>query len=135
MKHAMAREELKIEFRGEDEAVINDEVTIRSKPLVTYLKHALKFYLGPHGGEVTVTRDYYDERVASYIISRDGEETSVYISDTGVEVDGTEVKNELLASLIKRALDAYFLTNGEAEMEVVETKPGAYRIRAKTLGG
>jgi hypothetical protein len=126
-------QEVKIEFRGEDEVVINDEVTIRSKPLVTYLKHALNFYLGPRGG-IGVSRDYYDERVASYIISQDGEETSVYISDTGVEVDGTEVKNELLASLLKRALDAYFLTNGEAEMEVVETEPGAYRIREKALG-
>jgi hypothetical protein len=133
MKHAMAHE-VKIEFRGEDEVVINDEVTIRSKPLVTYLKHALGFLLGPRDGEVTVTRDYYDERVASYIISQGGEESSVYIGEGGVEVNGVEVKSELLAQFLRRALNAYFITDGEREVEVEEKGP-VYYIRAKTPGG
>jgi len=125
----MAHDELKIEFRGEDEVIINDSTVIRSRPLATYLKHVINFYLGPPD-EVTVTRDYYDEHVASYILESEEKETNVYIGDNGVEVDGMEVKNELLASLLKHAINAYFLTNGEAEMEVVETGPGAYRIRA-----
>jgi hypothetical protein len=133
MKHAMAHEELKIEFKGEDEVVINDNTTIKSKPLVTYLKHAINFLLGPRDGEVTVTRDYYDEHIASYIISQGGEETSVYIGEGGVEVNGAEVKSELLAQFLRRVLNAYFITDGEREV-VIKKKGPVYYIRAKTLG-
>ena len=127
-------QEVKIEFRGEDEVVINDDVAIRSKPLVTYLKHVLDFYLGPQG-VVTITRDYYDEHIASYILESEGKEVNVYIGDTGVEVDGTEVKSELLALLLRHALDAFFINSGkEVVIEKDMAKP-VYYIRARTPGG
>jgi hypothetical protein len=129
----MAREEeLKIEFKGEDEVIINNNTTIKSKPLVAFLKHALSFYLGPRGG-IGVSRDYCDEHVSSYIISRDGDETSVYISDTGVEIDGKEVKSELLASLLKHTLDAYIICDGERTVEIWK-KGRKYIIKATTPG-
>jgi len=126
--------ELNIEFKNENEIEMNGTI-IKSKPLVTFLRHAFDFLLGPSDEEVAITRDYYDEHVASYIILQGGQETRVYINDTSVEIDGTEIKDELLASLLKHALNAYFLTNGDTEMEIKETKPGTYHIRAKTPGG
>jgi hypothetical protein len=124
-------EEVKIEFKGEGEIVINDSTTIKNKPLVTYLRHVFNYLLGPRDGEVTVTRDYYDERVASYVISQDGEETSIYIGEDGVEVNGTEVRSKLLAKLLRHALGAYIFGDGESE---IEEREGVYYIRTKTLG-
>ncbi len=133
VKHAMAQE-VKIEFRGEDEVVINDDVTIRSKPLVVYLKHVLDFYLGPQGG-ITITRDYYDEHIASYILESEGKEVNVYIGDTGVEVGGTEVKSELLTLLLRHALDAFFINSDKEVVIEKDTAKPVYYIRAKTPGG
>jgi len=132
----MSQEEVKIEIRGEDEIVVNDSTTIRSKPLAMFLRHALDFLLGPRGGEVTVTRDYYDEHVSSYILSDGDCESSVYIGDNSIEVNGVEVKSKIFALLLRHALSAYFLTNGDGEVEIEEDagKP-VYYIRAKTLGG
>jgi hypothetical protein len=126
-------EELEIKFRGEDEVIINNNTVIKSKPLATFLRHALKFYLGPRGG-IGVSRDYYDERVTSYIVSRDGEETSVYIGDTGVEVDGVEVKSELLASLLKHILNAFIMCDGEGTVEIWR-RGRKYIIKATTPCG
>ena len=130
MKPAMAQE-VKIEFRGEDEAVINDNTIIKSKPFVTFLRHVIAFLLGPQDGEFSIKRDYYDERISSYIINQDGEESYVFIGEDGIEVDGKEVKSGLLARALKRVLNAYFLEEGENE---IRERENTYYIRAETPG-
>jgi len=128
----MTQEKLKIEFRDNDEVVINDNTTIKSKPFVAFLKHAITFLIGPQDGEFSIKSDYHDERISSYIINQDGEESYVFIGEDGIEVDGKEVKNGLLARTLKRVLNAYFLEEGESE---IKERKNAYYIRAKTPGG
>jgi hypothetical protein len=133
MKHAtMPQEKLKIEFRGDDEVVINDNTIIKSKPFVTLLKHTITFLLGPQDGEFSIKRDYHDERISSYIINQDGEESYVFIGEGSVEVDGKEVKSGLLARTLRRVLNAYFLGEGESE---IRERENTYYIRAETPGG
>lgn len=128
----MAQEKIKIEFRGDDEVVINDNTTIKSKPFVTFLRHVIAFLLGPQDGEFSIKRDYYDERISSYIINQDGEESYVFIGEDGIEVDSKEVKSGLLARALKRVLNAYFLEEGENE---IRERENTYYIRAETPGG
>jgi hypothetical protein len=127
----MAQEKIKIEFRGDNEVVINDNTTIKSKPFVTFLRHVIAFLLGPQDGEFSIKRDYYDERISSYIINQDGEESYVFIGEDGIEVDGKEVKSGLLARALRRVLNAYFLEEGENEIREGEN---TYYIRAETPG-